>query len=78
MAAASDDRTQGIQLGDTISPDNSSGDYASTGFDFAELTSAIDDTPAHGQPAIRLMQNHQTCPEIRQPLLRMVLWWGRR
>ncbi|EHI49802.1 hemolysin-type calcium-binding region [SAR116 cluster alpha proteobacterium HIMB100] len=50
IAGASDDRTQGIQLGNTISPDNSSGDYAATGFDFAELNSAIDDNnSAHGQ-----------------------------
>ena len=50
VAAASDDRTQGIRLGDTISPDNSSGDYQATGFDFAELNSAIDDNnSAHGR-----------------------------
>ncbi len=50
IAGASDDRTQGIQLGNTISPDNSSGDYAATGFDFAEFNSAIDDNnSAHGQ-----------------------------
>ena len=38
------------RLGNIISPDNSSGDYAATGFDFAELNSAIDDNnSAHGQ-----------------------------
>ena len=42
--------TQGVRLGNIISPDNSSGDYAATGFDFAELTSSIDDNnSAHGR-----------------------------
>ena len=40
----------GVRLGNIISPDNSSGDYTATGFDFAELTSSIDDNnSAHGR-----------------------------
>ncbi len=50
IAGASDERSTSIQLGDIANDDNSSGDYDRTGFNFAELNSAIDDNnSAHGQ-----------------------------
>ena len=50
IAGASDDRSSSIRLGDIANDDNSSGDYDRTGFNFAELNSAIDDNnTAHSQ-----------------------------
>ncbi len=50
IAGASDDRSSSIRLGDIANDDNSSGDYDRTGFNFAELNSAIDGNNAqHSQ-----------------------------